>query len=84
MKDLGIDIKEYNPKAIKNRISGAKNELMAPDKYETFATTDFEEKVVSVYRRYQERLKAEKETFEDNIKQKDVAIKSLHLFNFVY
>lgn len=77
MKDLGIDIKEYNPKAIKNRISGAKNELMAPDKYETFATTDFEEKVVSVYRRYQERLKANNSLdFDDLLMQPIILFKN--------
>ena len=57
MKDLNIDIKEYNPKAIRNHISGAKNSLLEPHKYATYASTDFEEKVVSVYRIYQERLK---------------------------
>ena len=55
-KELDLDPKNYNPKAIKNRISGAKNELLDPDSYSRYANTDFEEKVLEVYRRYQERL----------------------------
>ena len=49
MKDMGLDPKEYNPRAIRNRMSGAKNELLTPVEYERFAQTDFEEKVVKVY-----------------------------------
>ena len=55
-KELDLDPKNYNPKAIKNRISGAKNELLDPDSYSRYANTDFEEKVLEVYRRYEERL----------------------------
>ncbi len=57
MKDLGIDPKAYNPKAIRNQISGAKNELLTAEQYEKFANTEFEQKVLSVYRRYQEKLR---------------------------
>lgn len=57
MKDMGLDPKEYNPRAVKNRISGAKNELLSPVEYERFAQTDFEEKVVSIYEKYEQKLK---------------------------
>ena len=57
MKDMGLDPKEYNPRAIKNRISGAKNELLSPMEYERFAQTDFEEKVVKIYEKYEQKLK---------------------------
>lgn len=56
MKDLNLDVKDYSPKAIKSKISGAKNELIGPENYEKYANTDFEEKVLSVYIRYQKRL----------------------------
>lgn len=56
MKELNLDSKQYNPHAIRNKISGAKNELMSPDEYEKFANTDFEQKVVLVYKHYQNRL----------------------------
>ena len=58
MKDMGLDQKEYNPRAIKNRISGAKNEMLSPIQYEQFANTDFEQKVVDVYYAYEKKLKA--------------------------
>ncbi|MBP3461099.1 MAG: UvrD-helicase domain-containing protein [Bacilli bacterium] len=56
IKDLNLDSKIYNPKAIKNRISGAKNELLDPDSYSKYANSDFEEKVVEIYRKYQDKL----------------------------
>lgn len=56
LKDIGLDPKEYNPKAIRNKISGAKNALLEPREYEKFAMTEFEEKVVMVYERYQKKL----------------------------
>lgn len=57
VKDLNLDSKIFNPKMIRNKISGAKNELMDPSEYVRFANTDMEEKIVSVYERYQKRLK---------------------------
>lgn len=57
VKDLNFDSKIFNPKMIRNKISGAKNELMDPAEYVRFANTDMEEKIVSVYERYQKRLK---------------------------
>lgn len=57
LKDLNLDPKEYNPRAIKNKISGAKNELMTVSEYAKFTNTDFEEKVLEVYDRYQQKLK---------------------------
>lgn len=57
VKDLNLNSKIFNPKMIRNKISGAKNELMDPAEYVRFANTDMEEKIVSVYERYQKRLK---------------------------
>ncbi len=57
MKELNIDPKMYNPKAIRNKISGAKNEMMTAKEYSRFANTDMEEKVVSVYEVYERKLK---------------------------
>lgn len=56
MKNIGLDPKEFNPRAIKNKISGAKNELMEPHEYERYANTEFEKTVVSVYQKYQDQL----------------------------
>lgn len=57
MKDLNIDVKAYNPKAIKNSISGAKNELLDAKGYAKYALSDFDEKVNKVFEHYEKTLK---------------------------
>ncbi len=57
LKDLNLDPKEYHPRAIRSKISGAKNELMTVEEYTKYVNTDFEEKVLEVYDRYQQKLK---------------------------
>src|SRR5574344_1547496 len=57
IKDMGLDPKDYNPKAIRSKISGAKNELMDSTGYDTYANTDFEKVVVDVYKLYEMKLK---------------------------
>lgn len=56
MKDMNLDVKQYNPRAIRNKISSAKNELVTPLDYERIAMTDFEEIVASVYEKYDNKL----------------------------
>ena len=56
MKDNDIDIKIYNPKAIKSRISSAKNEMMSPHDLEKFNVTDMDEKTCFVYEKYEQKL----------------------------
>ena len=56
VKEMGLNTDDYNPKAIRNKISGAKNELVYPEEYEKYAGTDFEEIVCKVYKKYEERL----------------------------
>lgn len=57
LKDLDLDSKVFNPTAIKNKISGCKNELMTPKQYEIYATTEFEKVVLAVYEKYEQKLK---------------------------
>jgi len=57
LKEMGLDSTEYNPKAIRNKISGAKNELVLPEDYEKYSVNDFEDVVCKVYRKYQDCLK---------------------------
>ncbi len=57
LKELNYDPKIYNPKAIKNKISHAKNELMMPKDYERYAASDFEQVVLEVYQKYEKKLK---------------------------
>ena len=58
LKELNIDPKRFNPKAIKSAISGAKNELMDVDMYSRYVKTPWDELVIKVYRIYQDRLKS--------------------------
>ena len=56
LKNFNLDPKIYNPKAIRNQISGAKNQLLTAKDYERYATTEFEQIVLKVYQAYEERL----------------------------
>lgn len=76
VKELGYDPKEYNPKAIHNKISGAKNELLCAKDYERYAATTYEEVVVKVYERYEKKLKANNSFDFD-----DLLMKPIELFN---
>lgn len=57
LKDKNYDPKIYNPRAIRNKISSCKNELITPEMYEKYATSDFEQVVQEVYKKYVEKLK---------------------------
>ncbi|MBR1377081.1 MAG: UvrD-helicase domain-containing protein [Bacilli bacterium] len=56
IKDLGYDPKYYNPKMIRNLISGAKNALLTPSEYERYANTEETRIASEVYNRYQNKL----------------------------
>lgn len=57
IKELNLDEKKYIPRAIKNKISGVKNELLNPEGFKVFARTPYDEDVVKIYRKYEEKLK---------------------------
>ena len=57
IKELNFDEKKYIPRAIKNKISGAKNELLNPEGFKVFARTPHDEDVVKIYKKYEEKLK---------------------------
>ena len=57
IKDLGYDPKIYNPRAIRNKISSCKNEMMTPEMYERYAVSDYEKVMHKVYEKYEEKLK---------------------------
>lgn len=58
MKDLNIDTKKIEPKAVQAAISGAKNELITPQRYEEKVGDYFEGIVAKVFAMYQKRLKS--------------------------
>ena len=58
MKDLAIDDKLFNERAVLSEISNAKNEMLEPEQYTARANGDFrKEKIATVYELYQKRLK---------------------------
>lgn len=54
MKDLNMNPKYYNARDLRSKISSAKNELITPEK---FKKIEFDEKVVTLYKKYCEKLK---------------------------
>ena len=57
IKDMGYDPKLYSPKAIRNKISSCKNEMMSAKAYERLAVSDYEKVVKEVYEKYDEKLR---------------------------
>lgn len=55
-RDLNIDTKKFEPKAILGTISNAKNELQTPADYVGLANSPFEKIVAQCYTEYQKRL----------------------------
>ncbi|MFC4779483.1 DNA helicase PcrA [Paenibacillus sp. GCM10023252] len=56
MKDMNIDTKKFEPKAVQASISGAKNELISPERYEEKIGDYFQGIVAKVFTMYQKRL----------------------------
>ena len=57
MKELEIDVQQFNPRAISGNISKAKNELIDSEQFESQVGGYYEEVVAKVYRKYQTTLK---------------------------
>lgn len=56
LKDMDLDPKIYNPRAIRSKISSCKNELISPKAYSRYTVSPYEEIVCKVYEKYQEKL----------------------------
>ena len=56
LKELDYDPKMYNPRAIRNKISSCKNEMMMPIEYERYAVSEYEKVVLKVYEKYEDKL----------------------------
>ncbi|WP_275781551.1 DNA helicase PcrA [Latilactobacillus curvatus] len=69
-RDLNIDTKKFEPKAILGTISNAKNELQTPSDYAGLANGPFEKIVAQCYTEYQTRLQQNQALdFDDLIMQ---------------
>ena len=57
MKKLDIDSNHFNPKAIRNRISSLKNDLISAESFKRKQKDEFDEVVSSIYLEYEQELK---------------------------
>ncbi len=57
LKSLNLDPKQFSPSAILNTISSAKNEMLAPEDYKSYARGFFQETVAKIYPEYQKKLR---------------------------
>lgn len=74
MKDLCIDPKHINPKAVLSHISNAKNQLIGPAEFSQFSSDHFSEKVAEIYPRYQSALQMNNALDFDDIIMKTVEL----------
>ncbi len=74
LQELMIDPKQFNPKAILNFISGAKNQLIGPEQYYSYVNNYFTEKVEKAYILYQKKLQQASALDFDDIIMKTVQL----------
>ena len=58
LKDMDLDPKIYNPKAIRNKISSCKNDMISPDAYDKYAVSEYEKIIQQVYAKYEDKLQS--------------------------
>ena len=76
LKDMDYDPKVYNPRAIRNKISSCKNEMIMPRDYEKYAVSEYEKVVLKVYKKYEEKLRR-----NNSVDFDDLLILPIRLFN---
>jgi DNA helicase-2/ATP-dependent DNA helicase PcrA len=75
MEELRIPRDQFNPNAVRSRISSAKNQMIGVDEYANMARDFFSEKVAEVYGEYVKQLKSANAMDFD-----DLLIKTIELF----
>src|SRR5947209_5870520 len=75
MEELRIPRDQFNPNAVRSRISSAKNQMISVDEYAAMARDFFSEKVAEVYGEYVKQLKSANAMDFD-----DLIIKTIELF----
>jgi DNA helicase II / ATP-dependent DNA helicase PcrA len=78
MKELNMDTKKFEPKAVQAAISGAKNELITPERYEEKIGDYFQGIVAKVYKLYQKKLRS-----NNSLDFDDIIMKTTELFRDV-
>jgi len=81
LTELGVDPKRYPPRAVQNKISGAKNQLVDPTAYGEMQVGGFEEVVAEAFPLYEKRmLEANAMDFDDLLVR---TVNALELFEEV-
>jgi DNA helicase-2/ATP-dependent DNA helicase PcrA len=75
MERLNLSRDQFNPNAIRSRISAAKNQLIDPKQYAELARDLFDEKAAAVYAEYQKQLLKNNAMDFD-----DLLVNPIHLF----
>ncbi len=75
LKDMNVDVKRFEPRAVLSEISNAKNLLISADKYRDRAGNPFERVAGDAYVEYAKRLKANQSLDFD-----DLIFKTVQLF----
>ncbi|WP_172613793.1 DNA helicase PcrA [Moorella sp. E308F] len=74
LKELNLDEKKFPPRSVAHVISNAKNSLQTPEQYLGWSATVKEQQQGTIYRRYQERLKAANAMDFDDLIMQTVAL----------
>ena len=56
MEEIGVDPKQFSPRAVQSAISGAKSQLLGVDGFRATSESYFDEVVLRVYERYEELI----------------------------
>jgi DNA helicase-2/ATP-dependent DNA helicase PcrA len=92
MEKLNMPTQQFNPAAVRSRISIAKNQYLSPDKFAETVHELFDEKAALVYAEYQKTLeRSNAMDFDDLLikpielfeKKKDILEKYQHRFKFI-
>ncbi|WP_425440950.1 DNA helicase PcrA [Sediminibacillus albus] len=78
LKDLNVDPKKFEPRAMLGAISSAKNELVTPEEYSKQVGNFYDKQVSDVYERYQKTLRKNQSLDFD-----DLIMQTIHLFDRV-
>ncbi|WP_188455208.1 DNA helicase PcrA [Virgibacillus oceani] len=78
IKNLNIDPKKFDPRAMLSQISSAKNELITPEEYSSNVGNFYEKQVAKIYVAYHKMLKKNQSLDFD-----DLIMQTIHLFKRV-
>ncbi|MEN1969602.1 DNA helicase PcrA [Lentibacillus sp. N15] len=75
LKNLNIDPKKFEPRAMLGQISSAKNELVTPEEYSNNVNNFYERQIAQIYQAYQKMLQKNQSLDFD-----DLIMQTIHLF----